>query len=81
MSYPRKRRGDDDILIKGMKFIQWAHYRGGIPLVFICVGIFLIFALCILTAMGLKMNYVVLSISAVITGIGFLMLYLQQRRP
>lgn len=81
MPYPRKRRGDDDILIKGMKFIQWAHYQGGIPLVFICVGIFLIFALCILSALGLEMNYIVLSISIGITGIGFLLLYLQSRRP
>lgn len=80
MPYYKKRRGDDDILIKGMKFIQWAHYRGGIPLIFICVGVFLLFALCILSALGMQMNYIVLSISIVITGIGFILLYLQQRK-
>lgn len=81
MGYSRKRRdGDPAVAILNMikRLMQWAHYRGGIGLVFMMIGAFVMCAALLWNVIGMPMNYPVLYIASGITIFGLILSLLKK---
>lgn len=79
MSRPPNRNGDGDLVTGIMNFIKWAHHNGGVSLILICSGVFILTLFAVLMSMGIKESYPALIIGSIFFVIG-LVLHLEERK-
>lgn len=73
-----KKREEENMIIKTMKFIQWSNYNDGISLIFTACGVLIIVLFSIFSLLD-KNNYIVLAIGSVLCVIGLLLHFFDKK--